>query len=76
MLDRLIRQGKDAIAAADRDAVIHVMVARTSMSREQAAQTLQRWEEGYQKARAEIEQRALQAAETARRPCRRWPCGR
>ena len=27
MLDRLIRHGKDAIAAADRDAVINVMVA-------------------------------------------------
>jgi hypothetical protein len=65
MLDRLIRQGKDAIAAADRDAVINVMVARTGMSREQAAQTLQRWEVGYQKARAEIEQKALQAADTA-----------
>jgi hypothetical protein len=65
MLDRLIRHGKDAIAAADRDAVINVMVARTSMSREQAAQTLQRWEESYQKARAELEQQALQAADTA-----------
>ena len=54
MLDRLIRHGKEAIAAADRDAVINVMVARTSMSREQAAQTLQRWEESYQKARAEL----------------------
>jgi len=67
MVDRLIRPGKGAIAAADREAVITVMVARTGMSREQADQTLQRWAQDYQRARAELEQQARQvAAITAR----------
>ena len=67
MIDRLIRHGKSAIAAVDREAVINVMVARTGMSREQAHQTLQRWEQDYQRARAELEQQARQVAETTAR---------
>ena len=76
MLDRLIRHGKDAIAAADRDAVINVMVARTNMNREQAAQTLQRWEEATRKPGLSSNRKPSRRRIQPRRPCRRLPCGR
>lgn len=64
MIDRLIRQDNNAISTADREAVIAVLVARTGMSQEQAAWTLQRWEQDYQRARAELAQTSRQAVDT------------
>jgi post-segregation antitoxin (ccd killing protein) len=62
IVERLIRHGKGASTTVDRETAINVMVAQTGMSREQAAQTLRRWEEDYQRGRAELAQQARQAA--------------
>jgi hypothetical protein len=65
MVERLIRPGKGAVTVGDREAVINVMGAETGMSWEQADQTLRRWEQNYQRARAELAQQARQAAASA-----------
>jgi len=67
MVDRLIRPGQGGVAAVDRESVINALAARSGMSREQAEQTLQRWEQEYQHARAELERQARQAATSAAR---------
>lgn len=66
LVDRYIRPIQGAMAATvDREAVINALVLRTGMTREQAEQTLQRWEQDYQRVKAELEQRGRQVAATA-----------
>lgn len=66
LLDRLLRQGKNVASAADKEAVVNVLVAR-GMSREEAERTVTNWQQTYQKARAEAEAAARQAADQAAR---------
>ncbi len=48
---------------ADREAVINLLTQRTGMTRQEAEQRLQEWQNAYQQAAAQAEQTALQAAE-------------
>lgn len=65
-LDRLFNRAQAVASAADREAVINVLVARTNMTRDEAARTVDRWEASYQQARARVEQAREQASQQAR----------
>lgn len=62
MLERLLSKGRDATDAADRDAVINVVMARGNSSREEATKRVAGWEDTAEKARV----KAAQAAEEAK----------
>ena len=62
MLERLLSKGRDATDAADRDAVINVVMARGNLSREEATKRVAGWEDTAEKARV----KAAQAAEEAK----------
>lgn len=66
LLDRIFEKGSATIDAADRDAIINVLVARTNMSRTEASRTVDQWQEMYQKTRSKYEQAKEQAAQKAR----------
>jgi hypothetical protein len=66
LLDRLLSQGKDAASQVDRDAVINVVVARTGVSREEAAKRVAGWEETAEKARAQANKVAEDAKQKSR----------
>ena len=66
LLDRVLNQAREAASAADRDALINVVQARTGQSREQAAQTVANWENQYREAQARLEQARAQTAQQAR----------
>lgn len=72
MLDRIQATAKPVISAADRDAMVNVLVDRTGMSRPEAERAVARWEktyaEAYNGAQAQWQQlkaQAQQAAQTA-----------
>lgn len=73
-LERLLRRGKGGTAEADRQSVVNALMAQTDMSREEATQTVRRWERMYQdqaiqtqgeQATAEGKQPAAQTAQSA-----------
>ena len=66
MLQRLLAQGKDVASAADREAVVNVVMARTGMTREEASKRVAGWEATAQEARAKAAQAAEQAKQKAR----------
>jgi hypothetical protein len=66
LLDRVLTQAQGTASAADRDALINVVAARTGQSREQAAQTVADWENQYRQAQAKAEEIKTQTAEQAR----------
>ena len=66
LLERLLAKGKDAASAADREAVVNVVMARTGASREEASKRVAGWEASAQEARDKAEQAAAQAKEKAR----------
>lgn len=66
ILERISRSGAATIDAADRDALVNVIMARTGKSRVEAEQTVASYEQTYQQARAKYEQTKAQAAQTAR----------
>lgn len=47
MIQRYVQAGRDPDNAADRDAIVNMLVSRTDMSRSQAEQTVDRWTEQY-----------------------------
>jgi hypothetical protein len=63
LLDRLIRPGKAVASEVDREAVINVLVARTDMSRDEAARTVDNWIRTYQQTRAKAAQQAREVAD-------------
>lgn len=65
MLDRWLKRGKATASAADRNALINVVVARTGMSRDEAAKIVQNWETTYQQVQAKAEQPAAEAKQKA-----------
>lgn len=72
--DRVRREGKPAIDAADRDALINIIAARTGKSHDEAAQIADNYVQTYQQAvaryealKATAEQKAREAADTAAR---------
>jgi hypothetical protein len=66
LLDRVLTQAQGTASAADREALINVVAARTGQSREQAAQTVADWESQYRQAQAKAEELKTQTAEQAR----------
>lgn len=66
LFDRLSKSSEKTFNAADRDALINIIVARTGKSREEAAQTVDSYEKTYQQAQAQYEQTKAQAAQKAR----------
>lgn len=66
LLERLLAKGKDAASQVDRDAVINVLMARSGLSREEAAKRVQGWENTAQEARAKAAQVAEQTEQKAR----------
>ena len=66
LIERVLRQARETVDAADRDALVNVVMARTGQSREQAQQTVQNWIDEYQAARTRVEQAAERTAAQAR----------
>jgi hypothetical protein len=66
LIERLITRGKDAASQVDRDALINVVMARSGVSREEAAKRVQGWEEKADQAKAKATQAAEQAKQKAR----------
>lgn len=66
ILNRIRQSGAATISAADRDALINVVMARTGKSRPEAEQTVASYERTYQQARQKYEQTKTQATQTAR----------
>lgn len=65
LLDKLLRQGEGVASEADREAVINVLVAR-GMSQEEAAKTVDNWQQTYQQGKAKAEQLKAEAEQKAR----------
>lgn len=72
--DRVRSEGKPAIDAADRDALVNIIAARTGKSHDEAAQIADNYVQTYQNAvarfeslKAKAEQKAREAADTAAR---------
>lgn len=66
LFDRLMTRGREATSQVDRDALIHVVVARTGLSRDEAAQRVAGWENTAEQARAKATQVTDQAKQKAR----------
>lgn len=66
VVQRIIKQGEATVSQADRDALINVVVARTGLSREEAQARVDNWAQGYEKARAEFQQKKAEAEQKAR----------
>lgn len=66
LLDRLSKSSEKTFNAADRDAFVNVIMARTGKSRPEAEQTVASYEKTYQQAQVQYEQTKAQAEQTAR----------
>ncbi|WP_435020572.1 hypothetical protein TA3x_001904 [Tundrisphaera sp. TA3] len=66
LLERFYNRGSDVANAADREALVNVLAARTGKSKEEAGQIVDRWEATYQKARKEAERLKAEAGQKAR----------
>ena len=74
LLDRLFNQASDTVNAADREAVVNVIVARTGKSKDEANKIVDRWQTTYQQAKEQYaktkevaEQKAREAGDVAAR---------
>jgi len=65
ILDRMLSQAGETIEAADREAAVNVLVARTEMNREEAQQTVDRWIQQYQQATQQFQELQAEAKQTA-----------
>ena len=66
LINRLFGQGEKIAGAADRDAAVNVIMARTGKSRQEAEQTVDGWTKTYEQAKAKFEQTKTEAAQKAR----------
>lgn len=62
----VIRRGEKVLSAADKDALVNIIVARTGKSRAEAEQIAANYEQTYNQARAKIEEAKAKAEEGAR----------
>jgi len=62
LINRIGAKGQKIIDAADRDALINVLVARTSMTRPEATTTVARWEQTYQQLATQYEETKAEVA--------------
>lgn len=65
LLDKLMRQGEGVASEADREAVINVLVA-CGMSQEEAAKTVDNWQQTYEQGKAKAQQFKAEAEQEAR----------
>lgn len=65
LLDRLLNQGKQVMSAADRQALVNIVAARTGVSQEEASKRVAGWEATAQQARDKAAQAAKQAKQKA-----------
>ena len=66
LIDRVLSQAQGTASAADRDALVNIVQARTGQTREQAEQTVSNWEAQARQAQAKLEQMKTQTAQQAR----------
>lgn len=66
VLDRISKSGEKTFNAADRDALVNVVMARTGKSRPEAEQTVASYQQTYEKAQIQYEQTKVQAEQKAR----------
>lgn len=64
-LTRMFSRGGAEAAPAERDAVINILVTQHNMTQEQAANTVNRWNQQYQQIRVEAEQQGREVGESA-----------
>lgn len=67
LLQRIVNSGENTVQAADRQALVNVVMARANISRAQAQQRVDGWIDTYQKARANVAQAAQSAKVKARK---------
>lgn len=66
LLNRIAKSGEKTIQAADREALVNILVARSDMSRQEATNTVARWEKTYAQAVEQYDQLKEQAGQQAR----------
>lgn len=66
VLERVSKSGEKTFNAADREALVNVVMARTGKSRPEAEATVASYQQTYEKAQIQYEQTKAQAAQTAR----------
>ena len=65
IIDGIAQRGGNVIEAADKDALVNVIVARTGQSEAEARRTVDAWAQQYQEARATVNQKVRQVKDTA-----------
>lgn len=66
LLNRIAKSGEKTFQAADSEALVNILVARTDMSHQEATNTVTRWEETYSQAVEQYDQLKEQAGQQAR----------
>lgn len=64
--ERIVQSGKSTIDAVDKEAMVNVLVARTTMTREEATATVNRWESTFAAAKVKFDEAKVQAEQKAR----------
>lgn len=72
VFDRIQRAANETISAADRDALVNVLVERTDMSRQEAQKTVATWESAYAQAYRDARAGLGQVADVAEQRAREW----
>ena len=72
LFDRIQEEGRETLQAADRSALVNVLVRRTDMTRAEAEQTVANWEQGYRQAYATAREQWEQAKAQAEEKAREW----
>ena len=66
LINRLFGRAEGVASAADREAAVNVIVARTGKSRQEAEQTVDNWARTYEQAKVQFEKTKAEAAQKAR----------
>ena len=66
LMNRMFGQGSDTVNAADRDALVNVVAARSGKSKEEASKIVDRWEQTYREAKEQFAKVKDQAERKAR----------
>lgn len=66
LVDRLFNRGQNIASAADRDAVVNVIMKRTGKSREEANQIVDRWENTFNQVKVKADSLKQEAGQKAR----------
>ena len=74
-LTKMFANGGAAAAPAEREQAINLIASQQNVSREEAAKTVDGWDQKYQQAKAETEQKAREAGDAAARGVSRFALG-